>query len=277
MSENKKTYVDSNVAAAKADAVATMIDALKGTAGLNAKVIYGCRYLQVRIHSSIVTECNAFNANEVKQKRITADVFKWEFMNGKCSALQSVQNLIQNAEIPLWARRYIVRFFVAYVGLPIAIKTIGGKTVFAIELDKEFSLNSIQTKQSMLERQWNKIEEGAKPNCIGNSYPDIIPEDDKHLKAPNARKQKSTQELIEAFGKKMRAVEDNADANVISEVIDFLFKEEDSKEIHGSKLNLLLMITKATNESRKSVTKYMSNGMKMDLGTPTAPGEEESK
>lgn len=270
MSENKKTFIASKVAPAGKDTVRIMVDALKGTAGLNAKVIYGCRYLQVRIHSKVTTECTKANEAENQPNRI---FFKWNIItaNGGCAEFESVRNILQNSEIPLWARRYIASFFKNQAKLPIIIKQSGGKTYFDLDTSAGLILTEVEKSKAKLESQWNKIEEGVKPNCIGNSYPDIIPEDSKYLKAPNPRKQKTTMELISAFSKKMNAIEDDTDANAVGEVLDFLFKEEDNKEIHDSKINLLLMITKATRQGRKDLTKYISNGMRTVDGAPKVP------
>lgn len=279
----KVSFIASGVAPATKSAVTTMVDSLHSTKGLNVKVMQGCRYLQVRIHSKVISHCSGVNQEAEEQAKKEGksfskqDIFAWNDIACKCEEYHTAKKILQDSETPLWARKFIARFF-KDIGLPIDIFQRDGKTYYDLDGEQKLSYTHINGLQSALEKRWNCIRvvtEDDKDiqdpvNCIGNQYPEIIPEDDKHLRKPKPREVKSTAQKMQALASKLRDSEFSEDKQ-LGDILSFLFAKDDDEKTRSKKLNLLLLVSKAAAKEKEEISRSLMHSNKANDGAPKTP------
>lgn len=254
MSENKKT----KIAEASESSVKTMIDALVSTNTLNSKTREGCRYLQKSIHSQLVSLC---------EKHPNPDEQTWRLAYDNIPEMRTLVGILQNADIPAFARRYIAIFFEEYAGIPVVRKEIiiKGKVriVLGIDTENPLDISEINKLKSQGDSLWDKGE-----------YPSIFPETAEIAKvvnkAPKEKTEKSPLEKLEAFSKRLvsgdkKTVKANSDLHAI---LTFVIKNYEKA---------LVISKQASDIEVATFTNSIKEKSKADSGTPTAPGKEENE
>jgi len=262
----KKEYPTVNIPAAPESAVKAMTTALKATNGLNAMAMKGMRFLQVRIHSKVESQCDKINAENQKNNLPTETVFTWKSMLEVIPEISSLINILRDSEIPLWSRRFIAKFTSSYIGIPIVIGAVKFKSksvvTFDIEKDAKFPLKDIKSLKSHLESMWNTKYIDGSSNELGNRYPSVFPESDSRLKESKKKEPKKHLQLVEALAKKLRKEKEDRENQEIATVLEFI---QDNFDL------CLLLARKATEEEKELFNKTITDRMKTENGDPKAP------